>query len=57
MTDAARIVTENTARFGGGSSIQKRWAELLDAHAQAEENRDPDEIIADIAEKAGLIIT
>jgi hypothetical protein len=56
LTDAVQLLTENTARFGGGASISKRWAEILDSRGRIEENRDPKEIIADIAQKAGLTI-
>lgn len=59
ITDAVKIIAENTARIGGGSTMQRRWIETLRPNAadRAADNRPPEEIIADVAEKAGLIIT
>ena len=60
LTDAVRIACANTARIGGGSSISKRWADIIESHKNgvlAHDTRSPEEIIADVAEKAGLTIT
>lgn len=59
LTDAAQVIAENTARIGGGRTISKRWAELagLNGPSRPVDNRTAEEIIADIAGKAGLIIT
>ena len=59
LTDAAKIIAENTARIGGGKTLSKRWAELagLDGPVRPADNRTAEEIIADVAGKAGLIIT
>jgi hypothetical protein len=59
VTDALQIIAENTARIGGGSSMTKRWADVagLNGPAKPADTRPPEEIIADVAEKAGLIIT
>lgn len=54
------MIGENTARFGGGSSIGRRWAEIAEAQNKgllAHDTRSAEEIIADVAGKAGLIIT
>lgn len=56
ISDAVRLLTENTARFGGGASISNRWVEMFDSHKRVEDNRAPEEIIADIAQKAGITI-
>lgn len=59
MTDAVRLACENTAKIGGGSSISKRWADMIESQnkgALARDTRSPEEIIADVVEKAGLII-
>ena len=59
ITDALKIATENTARIGGGSAMSKRWAETLESQNKrvlADDTRSPEEIVADIAEKAGLTI-
>lgn len=60
LTDALRLACENTARIGGGPVIGKRWAEIADVQNKrplAHDTRSPEEIVADIAEKAGLTIT
>lgn len=59
LTDAVRLACENTAKIGGGSSISKRWADIIESHKNgvlAHDTRSPEEIIADVVEKAGLII-
>lgn len=59
VTDALRIISENTAKFGGGTSMTRRWAEVIESQNRgllAHDTRTPEEIIADVAEKAGLII-
>jgi hypothetical protein len=59
VTDALRIICENTAKFGGGTSMTSRWAEVIESQNRgllAHDTRPPEEIIADVAEKAGLII-
>lgn len=60
VTDAVRLVVENTAKIGGGSLLSKRWADTLKSQNKrvlAHDTRSPQEIVADIAEKAGLTIT
>ena len=59
LTDTVRLACENTAKIGGGSSISKRWADMIESQnkgARAHDTRSPEEIIADVVEKAGLII-
>lgn len=56
VTDALRLIAENTARTGGGSYINRRWADAAFAPPKPEDTRDASEIIADIAERAGLKI-
>lgn len=59
LTDAVRLACENTAKIGGGSSISKRWADMIGSQnkgALARDTRSPEEIIADVVEKAGLTI-
>lgn len=43
MTDALRIIGENTARYAGGSYLNTRWADII--HPPKEETRTADEII------------
>lgn len=59
ITDALKLISENTARIGGGSVMKKRWADTVGPNAvqRVADTRPPEEIIADVAEKAGLIIT
>lgn len=56
LTDAAKVIAENTARIGGGQTLTFRWAETLDRTRSPEEDRPASEIISEIAGKAGLII-
>lgn len=59
LTDAAQVIAENTARIGGGRTISRRWADIagLAGPSRPADNRTAEEIIADVAGKAGLIIT
>ena len=59
ITDAVQVIAENTARIGGGRTISKRWADIagLNGPSRPADNRTAEEIIADIAGKAGLNIT
>lgn len=43
VTDALRVLTENTAKISGGGYIQRRYVELVEP--QKEETRNGDEII------------
>ena len=59
VTDALRIIEENTARSGGGHYSERRWADGVDSlrnRRSAQDDRTAGEIIADVAEKAGLTI-
>lgn len=56
LTDALQIIAENTARFGGGKAMGKRYYDIIDKGAN-EPQRTSEEIIATItkqlAEMAG----
>ena len=54
MTDALRMIAENTAKLSGGSYMTKRYAEVL--VKEKPDNRTGDEIAADIIKKAGLVV-
>lgn len=54
VTDALRVMTENTATFEGSSYIKKRYIDIIDP--KPEDNRTGAEIVADVAQKAGLKI-
>lgn len=43
VTDALRVLTENTAKISGGGYIQRRYVELVEP--RKEETRSGDEII------------
>ena len=49
VTDALRIITENTAKANGGRYIQARYAELIEP--MKEETRTANEVIIDLKEK------
>lgn len=49
VTDALRIVTENTAKQGGGTYLTTRYADLIEP--RKEETRTANEIIVDLKEK------
>ena len=54
VTDALRIVAENTARYAGGNYIKARYAEIIEAKRQ--DNRTCEEITADIIARCGLVV-
>lgn len=49
VTDTLRVISENTARLGGGSYMRMRYADMLSP--EKEDTRDAGEIIAGIREK------
>lgn len=59
VSDAVRLMCENTAKIGGGSTISKRWVDIVESQNRrvlAHDTQSPEEIIADIVEKAGITI-
>lgn len=52
LTDALRLVTENTAKNVGGGYLVNRYDELI--HPKKEDPRSAEEIAADIIKKIGL---
>ena len=54
VTDALRVVAENTARFASGNYIKARYADIIEPKKQ--DNRTGDEIVADIIKRAGLVV-
>ena len=54
VTDALRVVAENTARFASGNYIKSRYADVIEPKKQ--DNRTGDEIVADIFKRAGLVV-
>lgn len=53
VTDALKVVAENTARYAGGEYIKTRYIEIIDP--PPEETRTGEEIIAQIKAKLGRI--
>lgn len=54
VTDALRVVAENTAKFVGGHSIERRYIDVVKPKKQ--DNRTCEEITADIVARCGLTI-
>lgn len=53
VTDALKAITENTAKYAGGSYIKHRYLDLEDQ--KPEETRTPDEIIGKMKDKIARI--
>ena len=49
VTDALRVITENTAKANGGRYLQARYAELIEP--MREETRTADVVIMDLRDK------
>lgn len=54
VTDALRIVAENTAQYVGGNYIKARYADMIEPKKQ--DSRTCEEITADIVARCGLTI-
>ena len=54
VTDALRLVAENTARYASGDYIKARYADIIDPKKQ--DNRTCEEITADIVARCGLVV-
>lgn len=54
VTDALRLVAENTARYVSGDYIKMRYAEIIEPKKQ--DNRTCEEITADIVARCGLVV-
>lgn len=52
VSDTLRIISENTARFGGGTFAKQRYYDVI--NPPKVDGRSGDEIAADIIERAGL---
>ena len=52
VTDCLRIITENTAKMGGGSYITAKFADII--NPKPTDNRTGEEIAADIIKRAGI---
>lgn len=52
LTDAVRILTENTRRFAGGRQLTKRWTEIVDRKMNS--GRSGDEIAAEVIARGAI---
>ena len=52
VTDCLRIISENTAKMGGGSYITAKFADII--NPKHTDNRTGEEIAADIIKMAGI---
>ena len=52
IADCLRIISENTAKFGGGSYITVKLADII--NPKQADNRTGEEIAADIIKRAGI---
>lgn len=54
VTDALRIMAENTARYAGGNYIKARYADIIEPKKQ--DNRTCEEITADVVARCELVV-
>lgn len=52
VADCLRIISENTAKMGGGSYITAKLADII--NPKPADNRTGEEIAADIIKRAGI---
>ena len=52
VTDCLRIISENTAKMGGGSYITAKLSDII--NPKPADNRTGEEIAADIIKRAGI---
>ena len=52
--ECMRTITENTAKFAGGSFVQAKYSDLIAPKPQ--DNRTCEEITADIVRRCGLVV-
>ena len=52
FSECLRIITENTAKMGGGSYITAKFADII--NPKPVDNRAGEEIAADIIKRAGI---
>ena len=52
VTDCLRIISENTAKMGGGSYIAAKFSDIINPNPV--DNRTGEEIAADIIKRSGI---
>ena len=55
MTDALKLITENTAKNVGGSMLTMRYCDIIDREKPQEEEKSADEIIDNIRYKLSML--
>ncbi|MBR0340744.1 MAG: hypothetical protein IJH64_00565 [Oscillospiraceae bacterium] len=53
VTDALKIIAENTAKYAGGSTLTKRYIEIAD-DSKPKPQKTAEQIIEEVTKKAGL---
>ena len=56
VTDALKVLTENSAKYAGGAMIKVRYYDMLMNTYKQKEEKSGNEIVADIVKRAGLEI-
>ena len=54
MTEALRVLTENTAKFARGSMIKEKFYDIINRKPKNVDTRSGEEIVLDIVKRAGL---
>ena len=54
VTDCLRMITENTAKFAGGSMIKERFFEIIHRQNKPKDEQNGNKIVADIIKRAKL---
>lgn len=52
ITDALKVIAENTSNFAGGSTLTVRYADIL--NGKGADSRTAQEIADDVIQRAGL---
>ena len=57
VTDALRLIAENTAKFVGGNILNMRYLDTIRPETQkVEETKSAEEIVDDIVARAGITV-
>ena len=54
VTDCLQLITENTAKRVEGHYMSKRYTDIVDGTAQAENDKDGNEIAMEVIRRLGL---
>ena len=54
ITEAIKLLTENTAKVVRGQMISERYYEIINHKQKHEEKKSGDEVVLDIVDRAGL---